>query len=167
MCVDEIRRALVRELATLRREVMAYPSDDAVWACPPGIANSAGTLALHVAGGLLHFIGSGLGNTGYVRDRDAEFSTRGVARRELDARLAEAAHVVDATLAKLDASRLDQPFPLEAGGVQLPTGLFLQHLAAHVAYHLGQVDYHRRIVTGSGETVGAISAGDFLEAGRG
>lgn len=163
MKIDDLRRTMLREIAALRREVTAYEREDDLWACPPGIANSAGTLALHVAGGLLHFVGAGLGKTGYVRDRDAEFSTRGVPRAELDARLAEAARVVDATLAGLDPGRLADPFPYPAGDVTLPTGLFLQHLASHVSYHLGQVDYHRRIVTGSGTTVGTIAAGDLLD----
>lgn len=162
MCLDEVRRALRRELAALRREVMAYERDDDLWACPPGVTNSAGTLALHVAGGLQHFIGTGLGATGYVRDRDAEFATRGLPRAAVDRRLAEAAEVVDAVLSATTPERLVEPFPLAAGGTTLPTGLFLQHLAAHVAYHLGQVDYHRRVVTGSATGVNAISAADLL-----
>lgn len=146
-----------RELATVRDELLAYPDTNAIWALPAGLPNSAGSLALHIAGNLRWFIGAQLGGSGYVRDRDAEFNARGVARDELVRQVEAASDEVTRALAQLDAARLDQPFPLEVGGVKLPVGRFIGHLAVHLAYHLGQMDYHRRIVTGVNKSLGALA----------
>lgn len=155
MTIDALKRILLRDLDTLRREIQAYAREDDLWTVPPGIQNSAGTLARHAAGNLQHFVGAQLGGTGYVRDRDAEFAPRTVPRRELEADLAQAMQAVRATLDGLSPDRLAETYPLEVGGVRVSTGTFLVHLATHLAYHLGQVDYHRRLVTGGGATVGA------------
>lgn len=155
MTIDALQRLILRDLAALRRELQAYPREADIWACPPGIQNSAGTLALHVAGNLRHFIGAQLGGTGYARDRDAEFALRDVPRAELDDRLARAEAEVRQALAQLVPARLTETYPLEVAQTRLSTGAFLLHLATHLAYHLGQVDYHRRIVSGDATTVGA------------
>ncbi|HVZ48164.1 MAG TPA: DinB family protein [Gemmatimonadaceae bacterium] len=146
-----------RELATVRDELLAYPDAAAIWAMPPGVPNSAGTLALHIAGNLRWFIGAQLGGSGYVRDRDAEFSLRGIDRDTLIRNIEAASDEVARALAQLDDARMDQPFPLEVGGVRLPTGRFIGHLAVHLGYHLGQLDYHRRIVTGVNKSLGALA----------
>jgi hypothetical protein len=146
-----------RELATVRDQLLAYPDSAAIWALPPGLPNSAGTLALHIAGNLRWFIGAQLGGTGYKRDRDAEFSLRNVDRDELVRNIEAAADEVTRTLATLDVAKMDDPFPLEVGGAKLPTGRFIGHLAVHLGYHLGQMDYHRRIVTGVNKSLNALA----------
>src|SRR3970282_1758330 len=78
-----IAAVIGRELRTIERELNAYRTEDQIWALPAGLPNSGGTLALHAAGNLLHFVGAVLGGSSYVRDRDAEFSRRGVPRAEL------------------------------------------------------------------------------------
>jgi hypothetical protein len=140
----------------VRRELRAFPDEDLIWAHPPGAPNSAGTLALHLCGNLQHFIGAQLGATGYVRDRDAEFSDRGVPLVELERRIDQTQDAVEGTL-RLGAIDLDAEYPLEVAGVRLSTRTFLLHLTSHLAYHLGQIDYHRRIVTGRSDGVGAVS----------
>lgn len=150
-----------RELRALERELQAYQTDDQVWILPPGLPNSAGTLALHASGNLLHFVGATLGGSGYVRDRDAEFATRGVPRAELVAGLRRADESVRATLASLPDGRLLEPYPLPVANRRQQTGAFLMHLAVHLAYHLGQVDFHRRIVTGDVSGVGAVSPAEL------
>jgi uncharacterized damage-inducible protein DinB len=156
MSTADLSRLIRRELTSLRDELLAYPDERAMWEVPKGLPNSGGNLALHLIGNLRYFIGTQLGATGYVRDRDAEFAKRNVPRAELIAGIEAAADEVTRTLATLDAAQLDKPFPVEVGGNRLQTGLFLQHLASHLAYHLGQVDYHRRVVTGSSVSVGAV-----------
>jgi hypothetical protein len=108
MTIDDLSRVLVRDLRTLAAELDAYPDDASVWACPPGIHNSAGTLVLHLAGNLRHFVGARLGGTGYVRDRAAEFAARGLSRAELRALVDAAAVEVGAALAGVDPRRLDE-----------------------------------------------------------
>jgi uncharacterized damage-inducible protein DinB len=146
-----------RELATVRDQLLAYPDNSSIWALPNGLPNSAGTLALHIAGNLRWFIGAQLGGSGYVRDRDAEFAARDVDRAELVRKIEAAADEVTRALATLDDARLDEPFPLKVAGVRLPTGRMIGHLAVHLGYHLGQMDYHRRIVTGVNKSLGALA----------
>jgi hypothetical protein len=148
---------LERELRALQREIAAYPSDAHVWQVPPGLPNSGGTLALHAAGNLMHFVGAVLGGTGYVRDRDAEFARRNVSARELSHMLADAEATVRRVLDALPDESFETPYPVPVAGRRINTGEFLGHLATHLAYHLGQVDYHRRVVTGDATGVGAVS----------
>ena len=157
---------IARDLRALRREVEAYPDERDLWRVVPGIANSGGTLALHLAGNFKHLVGAVLGATGYARDRAAEFSRRDVPRGELLREIDEALDVVDRTLASLGDDALARPFPQAVGGVTVTTGDFLLHLATHLTYHLGQVDYHRRMVTGRTEQIGAVAVGELPSARR-
>jgi uncharacterized damage-inducible protein DinB len=153
-----VRRLLVRELSTFIAEVEAMPTDTLLWECPPGVSNSVGTLALHVAGNLRHFIGAGLGQTGYVRNRVREFEARGLSAADVVAELELAIADMEAVLPGVPLARLDTPYPV--AGVELPTGLFLLHLCSHAAHHLGQAGYLRRILTGENRSV----AGDSIPA---
>ena len=146
--LSDLSLLFVRELDALRREVELYPTDADLWREVPGLPNSGGTLTLHLVGNLRSFIGATLGQTGYVRDRDAEFSLRGMSRPELSALIAAARREVADTMRSLDVSALPTEFPVAVGGVSLPTELFLLHLLSHLGYHLGQIDYHRRASTG-------------------
>ncbi len=156
---------LCRGLETVKGEIAAYPDDASVWATPPGIVNSAGTLALHLAGNLSHFIGAQLGKTGYVRDREAEFAARDIPRLEILARLDAAIAAVDASLAPLTDADLHEAFPLRLGDTTVHSGDFLIHLVAHFGYHLGQIDYHRRLTCG-GPTVSALLIPNLSSAGK-
>jgi hypothetical protein len=157
MLIPTVRTLLLRDLASFQQQLEAYPDESLVWATPPGIVNSAGTLALHGAGNLQHFIGARLGGTGYVRDRAAEFGRRGVPRAELVAELSRASAAVDSALADLDPAVLPDEHPDSfTNGKRVTIGLLLVHLAAHLTYHLGQVDYHRRLVTGQGAIAGVV-----------
>ena len=152
-----ITNVITRELKALRREIEAYPSEDGMWEVLPGIANPGGNLALHLAGNIQYFLGNVLGKSGYVRNRDAEFASRDVPRNELLREIDNAIAAVEAGMGKIAESDLARPFPEAVGGVSSTTGAFLAHFATHLAYHLGQVDYHRRIVTGESKTVKAMA----------
>lgn len=155
---------LLRDLRGLRREVEAYPDDDAVWALPPGIANSCGTLVLHLAGNLRLYAGHVLGHIAYERDRPREFAARGLPRAELLAELDAAIDAVDRALPRASAAVLESEFPLPIGAVRVNTQEFLVHCAAHLAYHLGQVDYHRRLTAGSSVTVNTMAPSELSSA---
>ena len=154
---DSLAAVYARELATLRMEVEAYPTDADLWRVVSGIANPGGNLALHCAGNLQHFIGAILGGSGYERNRDAEFGDRSVPRATILESIDTASQVVPKTIAGLGAKQLDAEYPEPVAGVRLTTGDFLIHLAAHLNYHLGQLDYHRRIVTGGAPLGGTVS----------
>jgi hypothetical protein len=146
--IEELKTVLLKDLASLRREVEQYPDDASLWRPLPGIANAGGNLALHLAGNLQAFIGAQLGHTGYVRDRDREFAARDLPRARVLQEIDAAAQAVETGLAALDPTTLDREFPLPMGGQRLSTGQFLLNLGSHLAYHLGQVDYHRRMIQG-------------------
>jgi len=134
-----------RELEKLAHEVEAYSSEAALWHARGGQKNSPGTLALHLVGNLSHFIGAGLGGTGYVRDRAAEFTDRDVPRAELLDRIASCrASVVD-VLESLDDAAVGGVYPAEppAGMEGITTRALLLHLTWHLGWHLGQIYYHR------------------------
>ena len=152
-----IAAIICRELRTLERELNAYPTEAQIWELPAGLPNSAGTLALHAAGNLQHFVGAVLGGSGYVRDRDAEFARRNVPRAELIEDLQNAERVVRETLPSMDPGRFAETYPLPVANRRVNTGEFMTHLATHLAYHAGQLNYHRRIVTGDLTGVGAVS----------
>lgn len=158
-----IASILTRDLEALKREITAFSDDAGPWQSRPGITNTSGTLALHCAGNIQHFIGARLGGTGYTRQRDLEFSRRDVPRAELVAELDRAIAAVKTLAAKAD-SDLPTVFPDPFGGKNVNTDVMLVHLTAHLAYHLGQADYHRRLVTGDGVTVNAVAAADLPAA---
>lgn len=133
-----------RDISKLREEVEAYGDEPDLWKKQGEMPNSGGTLALHLCGNLRHFIGAILGNSGYVRDRDAEFAMRNVPRGELLAAIDETREVVSATLARLTPDDFARTYPIEALGYPMTTEYFLVHLAGHLSYHLGQINYHRR-----------------------
>ena len=163
--LPEIFNAIVqRELRAFKRELEAYPDDASVWHLPSGVSNSAGTLALHCAGNLQHYIGGRLGGSGYVRDRDAEFRRRDVPRVELYRELERAMLAVENTFGAEGPSTLPDVYPEKIGGQTIATDVYLIHLVAHLGYHLGQVDYHRRLTTGDGVTVDGISVRELPPA---
>jgi hypothetical protein len=158
-----VHAVLRRELAALRRAVEIYPDDASLWAQPAGLPNSGGTLVLHLAGNLQHFLGAVLGGSGYRRDRDAEFARRGVPRSELLTEIAAAESAVDRGMATVSEAALAAPYPEIVAGRSIATGDFLVHLATHLAYHLGQFDYHRRVVSGDSRGIDAVRPAELPE----
>lgn len=136
-----------RDLAKLREEIEAYKDEASLWSRYGELPNSGGNLALHLCGNLRHFLGAVLGNSDYVRDRDAEFAMRDVPRDEILTAIDETREVVSATLSKLTADDFAKTYPLEVLGYTMTTEYFLIHLVGHLSYHLGQINYHRRTVS--------------------
>lgn len=152
----DLATLFLRDIDVLAREVALYPDDAALWALPTGLPNRGGTLALHLTGNLRAYIGATLGGSGYVRDRDAEFALRDLPRSEVLALVAAAKEEVAAAFARLDPAVLEADYPQELAGRRFSTRLFLLHLLAHLDFHLGQIDYHRRGSSGSTEAAGAV-----------
>jgi uncharacterized damage-inducible protein DinB len=160
----EVQRFLSRELGVFAREIEAFPDDATLWRTLPGVTNPAGNLALHVAGNLRHYVGAVLGGTGYVRQREAEFATREGSRAAVVRELNEAAEVVARVLPGVSAAVLAAPFPEAVGGVTPRADRFLWHLCTHLAFHLGQASYLRRILTQDARGTGAVSVRALVEA---
>jgi Protein of unknown function (DUF1572) len=163
MLLEDLQAIFLREIATLERELALYPDDQSVWQDVPGLPNPTGTLILHLAGNLQYFFGTSLGNTGYVRDRNAEFSKRDVPRSELKKELEASRNGVLAGFANLTEPGLEQPFPVKITDTEFSTRLAILQLLSHLAYHLGQIDYHRRTVTGNSASANAVSAPELVK----
>jgi Protein of unknown function (DUF1572) len=161
MLLENLKVIYLREIATLERELGMYPDDASVWKILPGLPNSAGTLFLHLTGSLQHFFGTVLGNTAYQRDRDAEFTKRNVSRQELSQQLEAARLAVLAGFANLTEDQLEQTFPFRYADSAFSIEITLLQFSSHLAYHLGQIDYHRRMVTGNAASANAIAASDL------
>jgi uncharacterized damage-inducible protein DinB len=151
-----------RDLRCFIREIEAFPDDATLWRTVPGIRNSAGNLALHVAGNLRLLLGAVLGGTGYQRDREGELSRREGSRADVVAALEAAVPEVETGLKAVTEASLASPFPMVVGGLQPPTGRFLLHLASHLAFHLGQAGYLRRALTGAATSAGGMSIQELV-----
>lgn len=144
--IEILRSLFNRDLDRLKGEIAAYSNEALLWHTEKNISNSAGNLCLHLIGNLNTYVGAVLGNTDYVRQRDLEFSLKDVPRTELLAKLDATVIVVNEVLDKLPVAELEQEYPMMVFEKPLSTGQFLAHLTTHLAYHLGQINYHRRLL---------------------
>lgn len=135
-----------RNLLQLKEELHLYKDENALWSVRGEISNSSGNLCLHLIGNLNHFIGATLGNTGYVRHRESEFSYKNISRENLLSEIDRTIVVVKNTFSKMKEEDFAKEFPLLKHDKRVSTEEMLLHLLAHLNYHLGQINYHRRLV---------------------
>ena len=138
-----------RDINKLKIEISSYENEKDLWIIGKEIKNSGGNLCLHLIGNLKQFIGKVLGNFEYARNRDAEFGSKYVPRKEILNELEETKEIVIASLKKLEESDFEKIYPVNVFNKEMTTGFFLISLAAHLNYHLGQINYHRRIIGGN------------------
>lgn len=148
--IEIIRQQLGHGLEKLETELLLYADEADLWLKPEGIGNSAGNLCLHICGNLQHFIGAVLGKIGYERDRPAEFSRRNVARTEILDEIQRTRAAVYSALENLSDDVYGSTYPVEVFGHPTSTAYFLKHLCGHLQYHLGQINYHRRLLAKAG-----------------
>ncbi len=141
---EELSALFQRDLDRLRAELDAYESDDSLWVVKGDIKNAAGNLMLHICGNLKHYIGAVLGGTGYMRHRDLEFSGKAT-RAELETNIAETKDIVVAFLADVPDAILSETYPRQSFDYTMSNSHFIIHLYGHLHYHLGQINYHRRL----------------------
>jgi uncharacterized damage-inducible protein DinB len=146
MLADTLIKLYERDLGKLRSEIEGYANEADLWKKSGDIPNSAGNLALHLTGNLKHFIGAILGDSGYVRDRPAEFDSTNVSREQILADIDETLSILKTAINKLTDDDFAKTYPIEVFGEPMSTGYFLVHLTTHFNYHLGQIDYHRRLL---------------------
>ncbi|WP_378103700.1 DinB family protein [Chryseobacterium sp. sg2396] len=146
MITENIKSLFIRDLNKLKLEIEAYQTEEVIWKIDKNISNSSGNLALHLVGNLSHFVGAILGNSGYVRNRELEFSLKDVPRAELIQQIEKVTETVTLTLENISAEELEKDFPGDPLGYKMTTGYFLIHLFGHLSYHLGQINYHRRML---------------------
>ena len=146
MMTDTLIELFERDLQKLKIEINLYKAEENLWIVKEGIANSAGNLCLHLIGNLSHFIGATLGNTGYIRHREDEFSLKNIPRQDLVTNIENCVLIVKTTLQKLTADDLEKEFPQKVFEKSINTEMMLMHLTTHLTYHLGQINYHRRLL---------------------
>ena len=135
-----------RDIRKLIEEIELFKNEENIWKTSGSIKNSSGNLALHIAGGLNHFFGATLGHNGYVRERSQEFIIRGVDRKELVKQLEKVIPIVTGILGKLTPQDMDAEYPIVFDKPGTSTGYVLAQLSLHLNYHLGQVNYLRRML---------------------
>jgi len=133
-------------LSKLSQEIGLYSDEKLLWRTPKGINNPAGNLTLHLIGNLNHFIGAVLGNDGYQRERDKEFSLKDIPVFELQQQIEATRKIVKKAINNLTQDDFDAIYPINVFGTEMTTTYFLIHLTGHLNYHLGQINYHRRLV---------------------
>ena len=136
-----------RNLLKLQDELNAYADESNIWQIR-GISNSAGNLALHLVGNLNHFIGAVLGESGYVRERDKEFSLKNIPRHEIIRSIDTTIAIIQFTLSKISDEDMNRPYPETLPILKDDNSIrfMLVHLTVHLSYHLGQINYHRRLI---------------------
>ena len=146
MLSDTLKLLFQRDLEKLKSEINLYQNEENLWLTDSNISNSAGNLCLHLVGNLNAFIGAAVGKTNYIRQRDLEFSLKNVPRTELVEQIENTINVVETTLDELTEARLREDFPIQVFREKTSTEYMLVHLTTHLAYHLGQINYHRRLL---------------------
>lgn len=150
MASTELAALFARDLMRLIQQLRAFPDTESLWKIAPGVTNSAGNLALHLEGNLREYIGRHLGNLPYTRQRPLEFSEKGLTAADVIARIEQVHETIPGVIRSLSSAALDAQYPENVLGVPISTRQFLVHLQGHLNYHLGQIDYLRRITTGAG-----------------
>lgn len=147
MTIQLLTDFFLRDLNKLKKEITLYKNESDLWILKGDVKNSGGTLALHLIGNLKHFIGTQLGSTGYMRQRDKEFSERNIPRETILKEIDETIAVLKKVLPTIKDSDLEKEYPIKFLEEKRTTGWILLTLSTHLSYHLGQVNYHRRMTT--------------------
>ncbi len=148
MFLQELIHIFERDLDKLSKEISSYKNDDNIWIHEGTINNTGGNLCIHLVGNLRHFIGHVIGHTSYERDRPYEFSARNIEVSIMLKWIESGKEEVIEALNKMDVELLDKEYPIEVFGKPMTYRFFLIHLSTHLSYHLGQINYHRRIIDG-------------------
>ena len=132
-----------RDIRKLIEEVNLFKNEENLWKTHGSVKNSSGNLVLHIIGGTNHLIGATLAHTGYVRDRDEEFEKKCVPRKDLVGQLEKLIPLINKTVGALD---IEADYPLIFDDATRSNSYVLTQLLLHLNYHLGQVNYLRRIL---------------------
>jgi uncharacterized damage-inducible protein DinB len=146
----ELAALFQRDLTRLSQQLAAFSDDGSVWQTLPGVTNSAGNLVLHLEGNLREYIGRQLGGVPYQRVREREFAESDVSVKELQSRVEALQSYIPGVISKLTNGDLEKLFPEQVFIEPMTTSQFLIHLHGHFNYHLGQIDYLRRVLTQKG-----------------
>jgi hypothetical protein len=146
MIVNSIKSIFIRDLSKLKGEIESYPNENSIWEIRSDINNSAGNLTLHLIGNLNTYIGAELNKTGYIRNRELEFTLKNIPRVQLIQSIEATISLIENVLDQLSVKDLKKEYPTLIWEKKTSTEYVLIHLTTHLAYHLGQINYHRRLL---------------------
>ncbi|MDT0558647.1 DUF1572 family protein [Ichthyenterobacterium sp. W332] len=146
MISDTLIKLFTRDLNKLKVEIKRYKNEENLWITKEQISNSAGNLALHLVGNLNHFIGAEFGETGYIRQRDLEFSSKHIDSEVILNQIDDTIIVIQKSLSGLSDKELQMEYRRNPFEEFMTAEFFLIHLLTHLSYHLGQINYHRRLL---------------------
>ena len=146
MLVDILKNLFEKDLNRLQKEIELYKDEKVLWIVDKHIANSAGNLCLHLIGNLNAYIGAAIGKTNYIRNRELEFSSKDISKAELIENIEKIKIIIASALDALTEEQLENDYPILVFEKKTSTAYFLVHLTTHLSYHLGQINYHRRLL---------------------
>jgi uncharacterized damage-inducible protein DinB len=146
MLIETLRLLFQRDLLRLKTEINSYKDESKIWIIENNIANSAGNLCLHLIGNLNTYIGAELGKTNYIRNRELEFSLKNISKKELVNKIESTILVVEESLKNITELELQNEYQILVFDKKTSTEYLLVHLTTHLTYHLGQINYHRRLL---------------------
>jgi len=135
-----------RDIRKLIEEVNLFGNEDNLWRTYGSVKNTSGNLVLHIIGGLNYLVGTQLAQTGYVRNREQEFTSKGVKRENLVGGLEELIPMINKTLNAFTQEDMEAEYPLIFDDMKVSNSYVLLQLLLHLNYHLGQVNYLRRML---------------------
>ena len=146
MNIKELISFFEDDLNKLITELELYKDEENIWRIERNISNSAGNLSLHLIGNLHTFIGKEIGKTNYIRNRELEFSQKNISRDTLINSINDTIEMVRKSLNNLSDEGLKNDYPILKFSKVETNEYLLVHLIKHLTYHLGQINYHRRLI---------------------
>lgn len=144
--MNSYKQLYINFLDDLKQEVSLYKDEENIWKLAGQITNTPGNLCLHLCGNLNHFFGAIIGNSGYIRERDLEFSKKNVSREDLLKGIENTKEMIEKVFGGLGLDDVNKIYPIDKFGENVTYGFIFSRLVSHLAYHIGQINYHRRIL---------------------
>jgi hypothetical protein len=144
--IEILKMLFNRDLNKLKLEIQSYQNESKIWHIDKNISNSAGNLSLHLIGNLNTYIGAQIGKTNYIRNRELEFSNKDIPKEILITQIEATIQTVNDALTLLTEEDLKKEYPILVFDAKTSTEFMLVHLTTHLSYHLGQINYHRRLL---------------------
>ena len=146
MIIDTLLLLFEVNLKKIITEIEHYKKEEDIWRVEKNISNSAGNLTLHIIGNLNTYIGKEIGKTDYIRNRELEFSNKNIPRQDLIENINKTRNIINNSLKTVTVEELKKEYPVLVFSKMTTTEYLLVHLTTHLTYHLGQINYHRRLI---------------------
>lgn len=134
-----------RELDRFKNEILAFENDELPWKMADGLNITAGNICLSLCGSLQHNIGNMIGDSGYIRNKEAEQKAKNITRERLVEEIENAKGIVVNTLEEISKSDLLKIFPSKEFEEPITTEYFLIHQLSQLSFSIGQISILRNV----------------------